>query len=84
MSDKAIYWGTGRRKTAVARVRLVPGTGAVTINDRPGLDYLQAQEMLVALVKSPLETLGLEHSYDVVVRAHGGLSLIHISEPTRH
>ncbi len=72
MSDKAMYWGTGRRKTAVARVRLVPGTGAVTINDRPGLDYLQAQEMLVALVKSPLETLGLEHSYDVVVRAHGG------------
>jgi len=72
MSEKAVYWGTGRRKTAVARVRLVPGSGAITINDRVGFDYLQAQETLVSLVKAPLETLGLENSYDLLVRAHGG------------
>ncbi|GAB4215488.1 MAG: 30S ribosomal protein S9 [Synechococcales cyanobacterium] len=72
MSERAVYWGTGRRKTAVARVRLVPGSGAITINDRVGFDYLQAQETLVSLVKAPLETLGLENSYDLLVRAHGG------------
>lgn len=70
--DRAMYWGTGRRKTAVARVRLVPGTGAVTINDRPGDNYLLYQEKLISQVKAPLETLGLEASYDLLVRAHGG------------
>ncbi|MCF2972308.1 30S ribosomal protein S9 [Synechococcus sp. Nb3U1] len=71
-SSPAVYWGTGRRKTAIARVRLVPGTGQVTINDRPGDQYLQYQELLLANVKGPLEILGLENAYDILVRAHGG------------
>ncbi len=71
-SQRAVYWGTGRRKTAVARVRLVPGTGKLIINDRPGDQYLQYQEALLASVKAPLELLGLENSYDILVRAHGG------------
>ncbi len=70
--DRAVYWGTGRRKTAVARVRLVPGTGEITINDRPGDQYLQFREKLISDVKAPLETLGLEGSYDILIRAHGG------------
>lgn len=69
---RAVYWGTGRRKTAVARVRLVPGEGRIVINDRPGDVYLQFQERLVSQVRSPLESLGLEGSYDVLVRSHGG------------
>lgn len=69
---RAVYWGTGRRKTAVARVRLVPGEGKIVINDRPGDLYLQYQEKLVSQVRSPLESLGLEGSYDVLVRSHGG------------
>jgi small subunit ribosomal protein S9 len=72
ISQKVMYWGTGRRKTAVARVRLVPGVGQVTINNRPGEQYLQFQETLMSTVKAPLETLGLEGSYDVLVNAHGG------------
>jgi small subunit ribosomal protein S9 len=68
-SQRAVYWGTGRRKTAVARVRLVPGTGKIIINDRPGDQYLQYQEALLASVKGPLEILGLENSYDILVRA---------------
>jgi len=40
-SERAVYWGTGRRKSAIARVRLVPGTGQLLINKRPGDDYLQ-------------------------------------------
>lgn len=71
-TGRAVYWGTGRRKTAIARVRLVPGAGALTINDRPGDQYLQFREQLVAQVKSPLEVLGLEGSYDILVRSHGG------------
>ncbi len=71
-NHRAVYWGTGRRKTAVARVRLVPGTGKILINDRPGEQYLQYQEALLANVKAPLEILGLENAYDILVRAHGG------------
>ena len=39
-NNSVVYWGTGRRKTSVARVRLVPGNGTVTINGRPGDNYL--------------------------------------------
>ncbi|MFM9109898.1 MAG: 30S ribosomal protein S9, partial [Prochlorococcaceae cyanobacterium] len=39
-TTRVVYWGTGRRKTAVARVRVVPGNGQVTINGRPGDNYL--------------------------------------------
>jgi small subunit ribosomal protein S9 len=71
-SNRAVYWGTGRRKTAVARVRLVPGSGSVTINDKPGDLYLQFNASYIAGVKAPLETLGLESEYDILVNIHGG------------
>jgi small subunit ribosomal protein S9 len=71
-NPRAVYWGTGRRKTAIARVRLVPGTGKIIINDRPGEEYLQYQAAFLASVKAPLELLGLENSYDILVRSHGG------------
>ena len=38
-TERVMYWGTGRRKSAIARVRLVPGTGQLIINKRPGDDY---------------------------------------------
>ncbi len=71
-SQKAVYWGTGRRKSAVARVRLVPGTGKVVINGRDGEEYLQRNIRHYAGVKAPLEILGLEQEYDILVNAHGG------------
>lgn len=71
-SNRAVYWGTGRRKTAVARVRLVPGTGAIVVNGKPGDLYLQFNASYISGVKAPLETLGLENEYDVLVNAHGG------------
>ena len=40
IKNKAVYWGTGRRKTSVARVRLIPGNGQIKINGRSGDDYL--------------------------------------------
>ncbi len=65
------YYGTGRRKHSVARVRLVPGEGKITINKRDIADYF-GLETLKLIVKQPLaltETLG---KYDVLVNTHGG------------
>lgn len=65
------YIGTGRRKSSVARVRLVPGTGKIVINKREIEDYLPF-ETLHLIIKQPLvatETLG---SYDIHVNVHGG------------
>lgn len=65
------YSGTGRRKSSVARVRLVPGEGRIVINGREFADYVQYAS-LREVVKQPLtltETLG---SYDVLVNVHGG------------
>jgi small subunit ribosomal protein S9 len=71
-SDRVVYWGTGRRKSAIARVRLVPGTGKLTINGRDGENYLQYNPSYLSLAKAPLEILGLETEYDILVNVHGG------------
>ena len=71
-NNSVVYWGTGRRKTSVARVRLVPGTGTITINGRPGDHYLNFNPAYLAAVKAPLQTLGLNEQYDVLVNVHGG------------
>jgi small subunit ribosomal protein S9 len=71
-TDRAVYWGTGRRKAAVARVRLVPGSGQLTVNGRPGDSYFNYNSGHLSAAKAPLETLGLENDYDILVKAHGG------------
>lgn len=71
-SDRVMYWGTGRRKSSVARVRLVPGSGNLVINGRPGDNYLQYNAAYLSSAKAPLETLGLEGEYDVLVNVNGG------------
>lgn len=71
-SGQVTYWGTGRRKSSVARVRLVPGNGTMTVNGRPGEDYLQYNPSYLSAAKAPLETLGLEAEYDILVNVRGG------------
>jgi small subunit ribosomal protein S9 len=71
-SDRVVYWGTGRRKSAVARVRLIPGNGQLTVNGKPGDLYLQFNPGYLSAAKAPLETLGLESEYDVLVNVRGG------------
>ncbi|MCG5058715.1 MAG: 30S ribosomal protein S9 [Limnoraphis robusta] len=71
-TDRAVYWGTGRRKSSIARVRLVPGTGQLLINGRDGESYLQFNASYVSSAKAPLETLGLETDYDILVNVKGG------------
>lgn len=68
---KVQYWGTGRRKTAVARVRLVPGNGKVIINDKPMEEYLP-NKTLRLIVMQPLELVGMTGRFDVIARVHGG------------
>ncbi len=71
-SGRAVYWGTGRRKSAVARVRLVPGEGKLVVNGKPGDLYFQFNANYLGVIKGPLETLGLENEYDILVKAEGG------------
>lgn len=62
---------TGRRKEAVARVRLVPGTGSWTINGRTIEDYFP-NKLHQQVVNEPFAALGLEGRFDVIARIHGG------------
>ncbi|MEV2280851.1 30S ribosomal protein S9 [Paenibacillus larvae] len=65
------YYGTGRRKHSVARVRLVPGEGRIIINKRDLNDYF-GHETLKLIVKQPLALTETLNKYDVIVLAHGG------------
>lgn len=68
---KVQYWGTGRRKTAIARVRLVPGDGRIIINDKAFEEYIP-NRMLRLVVRQPLELTSMTERYDVLARVHGG------------
>ena len=65
------YYGTGRRKTSVARVYLVPGTGKITINKRDIDEYL-GLETLKVIVHQPLVATDNADKFDVIVTVHGG------------
>jgi small subunit ribosomal protein S9 len=67
----ARYTATGKRKTAVARVILKPGTGTYEINGKQ-LDQFFPRETLQRIIRQPLETVGYEARMDVVARMHGG------------
>ncbi len=65
------YYGTGRRKTSVARVYLVPGTGKITINKRDIDEYL-GLETLKVTVRQPLVATDTVNKFDVIVNVRGG------------
>ncbi|MFZ5816897.1 MAG: 30S ribosomal protein S9 [Bacillota bacterium] len=71
MSTLTQFWGTGRRKNAVARARLVPGTGNFTVNGRTLQDYFGLQTLQM-LVESPLAVTGTAGKYDVYLNVIGG------------
>ena len=68
---KPYFYGTGRRKNSVARVRVYNGTGKITINDRDIDDYF-GLETLKLIVRQPLAVAGVEGKFDIVVRVAGG------------
>ncbi len=71
MASTTQYLGTGRRKKSIARVRLLPGTGNITINQRDLDDYF-GYETLKMIVRAPLTLTGTQGKYDVKVNVCGG------------
>ena len=67
----SVYYGTGRRKRATARVYLSPGTGRFMVNDRD-LDAFFRRETDKMILKQPLELTGNEETFDIMVRVRGG------------
>lgn len=65
------YWATGRRKTAVARVRLLPGTGRIIVNGRPFEEYFPVESQRV-LATQPLTVTGTAGKFDVRINVTGG------------
>jgi small subunit ribosomal protein S9 len=67
----ATHYGTGRRKSATARVHLQPGKGSITINERP-LDEFFGRETGRMIVRQPLELVQLASTFDITVQVDGG------------
>ena len=70
-SAKPYFYGTGRRKSSVARVRLYPGSGKITINKKNIDDYL-GLDTLKVIVRQPLVATDTEGKFDVIVNVKGG------------
>lgn len=71
MAEQAAYYGTGRRKTSVARVWLRPGQGAITINRRPFEEYF-SRETLRMIIAQPFQLTNTLGQFDVSVNVGGG------------
>ena len=71
MADKIMFYGTGRRKNAIARVRLVEGKGNITVNGR-SMDEYFGIETLKVIVKQPLTATNTLEKYDVICKVQGG------------
>ncbi|MBR5113196.1 MAG: 30S ribosomal protein S9 [Clostridia bacterium] len=71
MYESNYYYGTGRRKSSVARVRVYPGTGKITINERDIDDYF-GLETLKLIVRQPLAITDTAEKFDIVCRVAGG------------
>lgn len=71
MVDKATYYGTGRRKSSIARVTLAPGKGKIVMNGKPFKDYL-CRDTLATIVSQPLVATESNQKFDVKIIVNGG------------
>ena len=71
MAEKNVYYATGKRKTSIARTWLEPGTGKITVNDRPLDDYFKVGTAKIIMLQ-PLSLTNTQESYDIRVRVLGG------------
>jgi len=69
--NQAVYYGTGRRKNAIARVRIVPGSGKVTVNGREGKEYF-GREALLNYALTPFKVTDTVDHFDVIATSNGG------------
>ncbi len=72
MADAKYFYGLGRRKSATARARLVPGKGTITINGKTAADYLSNNKTMVAELSDPLVAVNKQKDYDVSILVSGG------------
>lgn len=70
-SKQNVYYGTGKRKTSIAKVKLIPGTGKVTVNGKDVHEYLPFETLVMDLMQ-PLEMTNTKEIFDVVVDVKGG------------
>ncbi len=70
-SEKIVYYGTGRRKSSIARVRLIEGSGKITINGKD-IDEFFGLETLKVIVRQPLTVTNTSAKYDVIASVKGG------------
>lgn len=71
MAEKVVYSATGRRKASVARVRMTPGDGKITVNDRPLTEYF-GLKTLELIINQPLEVTDTKGKYDIIANVFGG------------
>ncbi len=71
MAEEAVYYGTGRRKTSVARVRVKPGTGIMTVNGKSAEAYF-GHPPLITIIEQPFKATETVGRFDVVAKIHGG------------
>lgn len=69
--DNIVFYGTGRRKSSIARVRLIEGTGKITINKKD-IDEFFGPETLKVIVRQPLTVTNTTSKYDVIASVKGG------------
>jgi small subunit ribosomal protein S9 len=72
MEQKRYFQGTGRRKTAVARVRLFPGNGEFVVNGKQTIEYFGNRDLLQRVIRSPLEITSNLDGFNVLVKVRGG------------
>jgi len=71
MADTNYVWGTGKRKCAIARVRLKRGSGSITVNGNELKEYFPRQKQINDVLL-PLETIGKSGDFDIIAKVHGG------------
>jgi len=72
MADSKYVYGLGRRKSATATARLYKGSGMLTINDKPALEYLSGNKTMLAEITDPLAIAEKQKSYDITIVVKGG------------
>lgn len=72
MATARYYYGTGKRKTSVARVRLLPGTGQIVVNEKTSQDYFGARDTYQLAIQTPFRVTGTEGRFNASIKVHGG------------
>lgn len=72
MAEPKYLYGLGRRKSATARARLIPGNGKITINDKPANEYLNENKTYLAEITDPLALVNKQKDFDISILVKGG------------